>query len=54
LAELLEDVLALLGRDAGADVVDAQCKVAVGCSGRDAHLAGVRELDGVTNEMSST
>jgi len=44
-------VLALLRRDAGAGIADAHGKVAIACSGRDAHLTSVRELDGVTYEI---
>ena len=35
--------------DAG--IADAKRKLAVFCTGRDAHLAGVREFDGVADKI---
>src|SRR5262249_39798336 len=51
LAERLEDPLAFFGRDTGAGIADAHGKVAVGCAGRDLHLSGIRELNGIAHEV---
>src|SRR5262249_22722153 len=51
LMELVEDALTLFMRDAGAGIADAHNKATVLGSGRDAYLAGVREFDGVADQI---
>ena len=51
LVELLEDARLLLGRDAGPGVGHADGEVAVAQPRGDAHLTGIRELDGVADEV---
>jgi hypothetical protein len=51
LVKLLEDPIPLLWRNAGSRITDAEGKVTVGCSCRDAYLADVGELDGIPDQI---
>src|SRR5262249_9497690 len=51
LVELLKDPLLLLRWNAGPRIADAEGKVAVGRSRGNAHLAGVSELDRISDQI---